>query len=345
MVRLALVVLAVALPACIDGSEADPSPLVVVSATEMGLVGAPETVLARDGGATVRSGTRLLWLFGDTLFNPPAEDGASGRTNTAALASVDEPRATTEPTDANGAPSQAIPFTDEELEFNEANAPVRVALWPSGAVPTDSGALAFTHAVIVRQGFLNYDNAGVELAEFAEDATTGTRIGSLFAADEPVFVSPMVHDGFVYLYGTREIGASAGIAVARVAQAEVREREAYQVWDGSAWVDDVSEAAAVFSDVPGSPTVAWNEALQHFVAVHSFGLSNRVVARTAPAPEGPWSEPIDLFTGMEPEQNFNYAGRQHPVLALDDGRTLFVSYYRPLGPGQGTLRLVRVELE
>lgn len=330
-----------ALSAC-DSEAPTPMVPVVASATEIGPIQAPASVTARDAGISTRVGNRVFWLFADTIFSPASVDGTNGRTNTAAYAPVGEPLQTTEPTDANGAPFQAIPFTAAEIAYNEANAPTRIALWPGGLLPTAGGALSFNHKLIVRPGLFDYEHQGVELATFADGETVGTRAGTLFTPDEPLFLSPMVRDGFVYLYGMLVIDGSRGVGVARAPEGRVRDRSAYQTWNGTAWVSSLSDAATLFANVPGAVSVSWNEYLGQYVAVHSLALTNRVVLRTAPRPEGPWGAPLDLFTGQMPGEGVNYAGEQHPELAQDGGRTVFVSYYRPQGFLRGELRMVRV---
>ena len=71
------------------------------------------------------------------MFPRRAEDGSQYRTNTAALADPQRPLEVSEPLDANGAPLQAIPFTDDELEYNKSTGKPddRIALWTGGIAP------------------------------------------------------------------------------------------------------------------------------------------------------------------------------------------------------------------
>jgi len=47
-----------------------------------------------------------------------------------------------------------------------------------------------------------------------------------------------------------------------------------------------------------------------------------------------------------PQEGVNYAGEQHPELARQNGRVIFVSYYHPqTGFFEGELRLVKVEFK
>jgi len=335
----------------LECSPADkPYPLPsVMSVTTLGKVAAPPNVKARDGGSSIQMGDQMLWVFNDTLFAPPAEDGANLRSNTAALAPLATPLQTQERVDSTGAPFQAVPFTVEEEDYNRASGKhdERIALWPGGLLPERNGALVFVHKLYVHPGTLNYEHIGVELAEFAQGQTQATRLGALFGAPEPILLSPLQHDAHIYLYGMITIDSSRGIGVARVATAQVRDRAAYQCWDGAAWVTDCGKIATLFDQVPGAVKVAWNEYLGRFVAVHSLTLSNKVVMRTAEHPEGPWSAPSELFTGELPQKDVvNYAGEQHPELARDHGKIIFISYYHPLPePLHGEIKLVQVDFK
>jgi hypothetical protein len=65
--------------------------------------------------------------------------------------------------------------------------------------------------------------------------------------------------------------------------------------------------------------------------VHSGIFSDDVWWRSAPHPEGPWSDPRKLFTALAPSTGNDYAAKEHPELARDGGRTLIMSYARPPG--------------
>lgn len=281
-------------------------------------------------------------------FSPASIEGSNLRSNTAALASIDDPTETSEPTDNNGAPFQAIPFTDDEKTYNETtgSSNERIALWPGGIMPEAEGALTFVHKLYVNPGLLNYEHIGVEMADFNTEETTGIRSGSLFESEDPIFLSPMVDNNFVYLYGMINIDGSKGIGVARAPKEKVRERNAYKSWNGSGWGEGFEQTATLFSNVPGAVSVSYNTHLKNYIAIHSFALSNRIVLRTSDSPEGVWSEPITIFKGEVPQEGFNYAGEQHPELALQNGKVIYVSYYHPkAGFFDGDLRLVKVEFE
>jgi hypothetical protein len=66
--------------------------------------------------------------------------------------------------------------------------------------------------------------------------------------------------------------------------------------------------------------------------VHSLGLTGKIVARTAPDPWGPFSEPVDLWQAKAevPKEldyiTLIYAGKEHPELSADNGRILYLTY-------------------
>jgi hypothetical protein len=79
----------------------------------------------------------------------------------------------------------------------------------------------------------------------------------------------------------------------------------------------------------GLGSVAWNEYLGTYISGNNDICTggSRFLIRTAPRPEGPWSEPavVDLAPlGAGPEA---YAGRLHPVFGA--GQRIVISFYEP----------------
>lgn len=319
------------------------------STRDVGVVGKPANVATRDGGESVLVGGKILWTFGDTFFNPKSVDGVNFRTSTAALADPANPLAVTEPLDANGAPYAAFDFTAEELAYNAARDPTqdRIGLWFGGLVPDGGGALAFYLKLIVKPN-LDYTYLGVGTARFAANATHGTRTDGLlfdFTKGEPRFERPMLHEGTLYLYGELP-GRQGQFGVAKAPLAQATVRSAYTFWNGSAWTSNVAQTAAVLTGIPGQMSAAWNPYLGAFLAVNTDVSSQSVIARTAARPEGPWGQRTVLFAQQPAASGFGYAGQEHVALRKQNGKVLFVTYYRSL-PGflQGELRAVEVTLK
>jgi hypothetical protein len=81
---------------------------------------------------------------------------------------------------------------------------------------------------------------------------------------------------------------------------------------------------------------------QRRVAVYSGIFSDDVLVRTAPRPEGPWSDARPLFQAIAPASGNDYAGKEHPELASDGGAQVVVSYARSTGAFTGEVRLAQV---
>jgi hypothetical protein len=347
MNRLSLLLFLLMAVACGGSSSVMNHPLEVATVRDLGAVGGPPSVKARDGGDSALIGGRLLWTFGDTLFSPAAADNANLRSSTAALAEPASPLAVTEPVDAKGAPLALLPFTADELAYNASTgrADQRVALWPMGVVSDGGGGWIFYLKLRVNPGVLNYEFVGTGLARIEAGRTTAVReTALLFNVPEPLFGNAALLGDTVYLYGALQPQtADLAMAAARVPLAQIRDRAAYRFWDGSAWVDDVKRASAVLRSIPGSVSVSQNAYLGRYLAVHSVPVSNRVVMQTADHPEGPWDSPVEAFTAESGTPTATcYAGIEHPELATNGGRTVLLSYYRPAGAFQGALRLAEV---
>jgi hypothetical protein len=317
----------------------------VEAVKELGSIGYPVNVTARDGGASALIGGQVLWTFGDTLFHPKSVDGVNLRSNTAALADPSAPLEVHEPLDANGAPFPFLPFTDDELQFNAQHSDQRIALWPASVIPHgERGGFVFYLKLIVKPGFLNYEFIGTGLAYVSAGSTTAIREDKLlFNVPDPLFNSASLIGSEVYVYGQIKDGSNdQAVAVARVPIAQIRDRTAYRFWNGTTWDADPQQAVAVLSGIPGEVSVSHNAFLKRYIAVHSAIFSNKIVLKLAAQPEGVWGDPIETFSGLTPVEGTLYAGREHPELALNDGRTIVISYYRPLGGFKGELRLVNV---
>ena len=323
--------------------------LVVTQVNELGVVSKPTSVKARDVGASALIGSRLLWVFGDTLFNPASVDGSNLRSSTAAWADPTQPLTLSEPVDANGAPQQFLPFTAEETQFNASTGTPqdRIAVW-SGApitVGVDEGIVWYlkTH---IRPGFLNYEHLGVGLARIKSGQTTATREPELlFGPTEPLFVNPARFGDWVYLYGNAGHGAGNRLMLARVPLTQVGQRGAYEFWTGTGWSQRLESAVALFGNVPGELSVSYNPHLGAYLAVYADVLAGQAVARLASQPQGPWGPAVNLFKMRAAQtQGFSYAAREHPHLSRDGGRTLFITYYQPLTAFTGELRAVTVSL-
>jgi hypothetical protein len=112
----------------------------------------------------------------------------------------------------------------------------------------------------------------------------------------------------------------------------------------NAWSTQLSDAVSVIPDA-NILTVTWNDYLQQYVAIYSQLLSDNVMVRTSPNPEGPWSGERTLFVAMQPASGDVYDARQHSEYDLNGGQTIFVTYSRSTGAFTSEVRLVSVQMQ
>ena len=116
-------------------------------------------------------------------------------------------------------------------------------------------------------------------------------------------------DGYVYSFGT-PAGRGGSAYLARVPQGFVSDVTKYQYWNGS-WVPNNPGAATPVIPGPvGEMSAQYNPYLKQYLVLYTNGM-NDVVARTAPAPQGPWS-PEQLLVSSFQMPGGIYAPMIHP---------------------------------
>lgn len=142
-------------------------------------------------------------------------------------------------------------------------------------------------------------------------------------------------EGYVYVYGVKEdwgLGMEGrGLLVARapVKALETAEFTEWRFFARSRWSDGLEDASILFRGSATEMSVFRLPSLNRFVAVYTWcGVSRKILARTAPRPEGPWARPRLLYQcpeGSWSDRIVCYAGKAHPELAA--GRNeLVISY-------------------
>jgi hypothetical protein len=320
-------------------------------------------MVGQDGGFSIPlSPGRTLWFFGDTLIGrrPPAGqslwyiDGQpvgprdmTGRgtfermiNNTALVlrhATGDRPL-----TDF-----QYITGGDHQLRallpLIGGEHPDRDRIWCQHglALPDGRVVLSFIKVGMLDHGPLpvNFTIVGSGLAIGSSDDWTFTRVRDhgddiLWTAAQPhfgvAFLRPRRDDGFIHVYGTVNESGTQNCYVARVPAGDVTRLGRYEYFGGVAWVRDLDAARPIFSGMPSELSVSYNAHLGAYLAVHSLDLTGKLVGRTSPNPWGPWSEPVTLWTVKPPQglpyMPLIYAGKEHPELAADGGKRIYLTY-------------------
>jgi hypothetical protein len=302
-----------------------------------------------DLGGSVDVGGREVWVFGDTFLSRPNNAGQTLITNVGASSTPASPFALTEQLEQpSGDPVQMIPFTPAELAFNiAAKSPSnRIALWPLSTVLGGNGNGYVLIQDVHVEGPWDFIPRGVGLAVVRPGSLVARRIGDrLFSKTEPGFFrGAYTHGKYVYTQAC-DHPASYLCDLARAPLAQLTDRSAYTFWNGQAWNADVTTALPVVPGNGSGLSVEWNSHLNAYLAVFDLGTTNKIMASTAPSPQGPWSPSSLVFKGLPtPTGSFDYGVAQHPSLASPDGRQLIVTYTHPLTAPSTEVRVVHVDL-
>jgi hypothetical protein len=167
----------------------------------------------------------------------------------------------------------------------------------------------------------------------------------LFNANEPDFGGATVMvNGLLYAYscGTSH-SYDKPCLVGRVDPATVWDRSAWTYYAGNGnWSTNVSAAVPVFAGLD-ILNVSWNAYLQRYIAIYAYPGTNKVMARTARHPEGPWSSETQIFTARAPfDGSDTYDAQAHPEFNVGGGQTMYVGYSRGTGDFTSEIRLEAV---
>lgn len=135
-----------------------------------------------------------------------------------------------------------------------------------------------------------------------------------------------------YVYGYEEVPGkplpSRKLLTARVAKDRLADFDQWRFYANGEWKSDVRDATAQTGGLGAEFSVSYVPGLKKYALVTTEnGLSARIVGRFAPSPEGPWTEPVLLYTCPEMKKDrklFTYAGKAHPHLAGNN--ELVISY-------------------
>lgn len=153
----------------------------------------------------------------------------------------------------------------------------------------------------------------------------------LWSADRPSYGASALRVGeVVYVFGCASSGyLTDDCYVARAAASSLASSAAYTYWTGDTWSSNPDDAASIAEAGSGVSVRPDPTGAPQFVMTYVPLLGSTLVARTAVAPEGPWSAPTTLGTcaldGAGPGA-FCGGAQQHPELARDPGAPLALTY-------------------
>lgn len=143
----------------------------------------------------------------------------------------------------------------------------------------------------------------------------------------------MKQDGWVYIYGTTEDVVDGFhhkyMVLARVPENSLTQFNQWRFYANGGWLADFTQAERLCSGLANEYSVSHLRDSGRYVAVYSAGdATDKIVARYAPNPWGPWTDPAVLYQCPEAQRQKNiicYAAKGHPaILTAPDG--LIISY-------------------
>jgi hypothetical protein len=348
---------------------ATPPPLPSVqSVTDLGNVTENPVIYARDGiQSGVINGT-AIWTFGDTPLSVPGHDRDGWSDNTLSwttdLNASDGINLDHDVVDQTGAPTEYIPFTQEERSFNRAHqgdhcrtkpCNAEFAIW-SGPVwpdPTRNRVLLPYIEIYRIIGSSSWTYVGTGVAVWATGGTVvrpvlsaGTSTPTLmWKADDVAYNSGALFQGdTMYAYGCQAGFLVQHCRVARVSLADALDLSKWQYYTAAGtWSFTPADAVVIFDGGAAGNTVFYSAYLGEYVAVYSAIYSDKLMYRVSSTPWGPWSGEALLFTAR-PGWNgsTSYAGGAHPEYAQGNGQTQYVTYFHTTGFLRGDIPLVKV---
>ncbi|HSV75381.1 MAG TPA: DUF4185 domain-containing protein [Chthonomonadales bacterium] len=300
-----------------------------------------------DAGYSIPVGQRVLWLFGDVFLQHPTDPDrrwVGGHSNAAlvtprgrGLEPLRRGRFVTDP--ATGIAVQVIP--------NRPGEGVETRLWPlagwhdaanrriylfwSRIRTTGSGPLDFR---LEGNGLAQADAGDLDRVRF--ERLPSPEGGDVWwPPDGPVMGAALAEDrraGWLWVIGERQRAGRKEAVIARVRPDRIADRSAYEYYAGPPeaprWSSSPADAAPIeglgdFSEA----SLSWNAYLGGWLVTHSVGIEERVRLSLAAAPWGPY-RPIGEIGARHQAfaRAFSYAGKEHPHMAEQGGRVVYVTF-------------------
>jgi len=285
-----------------------------------------------DGAYTVKlAGDRILWLFGDTWYGEIRD----GRHTNATIVKN------------SIAIQHGIVPADASVRFYPGRAPGGKPL--AFVRPSDGrGWFWFYHGIQVDKALylcliqgdrtqnrnsFGFKIIGTRLGRVAnpEESPPSWRIAQLripwerlSPGGDTIFGSALLRENnFIYIFGTTEdvVGTIRHkyMILARAPETRLEHFDQWQFFAAGRWSNDFSALSRLAGDMANEFSVSYLASLGKYIVVYSAqGLSKNIVARFAPKPWGPWSEPEVLYACPEAGRSadvFCYAAKGHPELS------------------------------
>src|SRR5262249_52014350 len=108
------------------------------------------------------------------------------------------------------------------------------------------------------------------------------------------------HGHYLYIYGVDDVPRGSwrpkNKVLPRVRLDSVRDFSTWRFYREGQWITEPKEAGRLAGEVANDYSVTYHPGLNSYILICTEnGLSPNIVARTAPAPWGPWSAPALIY--------------------------------------------------
>lgn len=300
-------------------------------------------VMGQDGGQSIDlGGGRTFFLFADSLLSADGAGGGGAQVLLANCGAVgtgstlpDALASLRYRLDERGRPRAILPERDDERRAH-------LRFWPAHGLRMADGTLLVFYLGI---RFVNprsswgFRNLGAGLARVDPRTGDSERLPAPGGGwcwwpahgDDLHFGVQVLREGddaFVFL-SSRD-GLHSHASVARVPVARLKDRAAYRfLTPERTWSPDIAMRASL-GRASNDYSVSWNAHLGAYLMVFVDVYTKVLHLRLAERPEGPWGDPVALGKlPHQPGSELVYLAFEHPHLAKDRGRTVYVSYCEP----------------
>ncbi len=344
----------------------------VLSVTDLGNVQQNPVINGRDGIMSGEFRGTSYWTFGDTSMSVPGAGGDNWSDNTLSwttdLDASDGITLSNDLLDSTGAPTEYLPWTKQEQQYNYTHdsshctaspCGAELALWSGPVIPDEPrNRILLPYIEIWRiVGQSGWKTMGGGIAVWNNPGQAGSKV--VRPIENPGTSMPTLmwgpsdvefNNGWVglgpilYTYGCHPGFLVQYCQVARVPYAYATDKTHWTYYAGSGvWSTNPADAVTVFDGGAAGTTIEYNHYLGEYMAIFNDVFSDNVMYRVSYTPWGPWSGEAFLFTGRAGYNgNTDYAGEAHPEYAQGNGQTQYVTYMHPTGFLKNDIPLVQV---
>lgn len=331
-----------------QSTTATPAPPKVSAVTQMADVVQNPSIRYRDGGMSKEVNGISYWLFSDT-----AQGNYNFQDNTmASTSSLDASKGITLSEDyanSKGSLSRVITWSQDELDWmaahkvSDSTCPAGIhcgaslAIWPQTFTkgPTPGTVLVGFNEIERGGDIEGYPTvgSGLALGSVGQDGWLHfTRPQQGSTANHPTLMwgsnglsftnIAFVYGGYYYAYANSAYFAQR---LARVPIDDVFNQSAWTYYAGAGtWSSNVSDCVALFVG-GGAGQVFFNHYLNQWVTLYLEYGNNKIDARVANAPEGPWSKAVTIATAPL-QYRYGYIAHGHIEFAENSGQSVYLTY-------------------